>query len=133
MILQIQGENDTDSVETFYINGNKFYYIKTNKISNKEYFGILGIIEIDKNQYSYLSVLESEEENTGYINFIQKENNEATMSFGKIERIFNQSSSRSSQYNDQYWNCEISTLKVGRNEIYSITDNNKEYGIFLIS
>ena len=140
--IQIQGEKD--SLEKFYINGNEFYYILTNNISNKDYFGIVGISNkdkitpdiiknIDQKHYSYLSVLESEEENTGYINFIQKENNEATMSFGKIERIFNQSSSRSCQCNGQYWSCEISALKVGGKEIYSTNDNNKEYGIFSIS
>ena len=145
--IQIQGVNvKNDSLEPFYINGNKFYYILTNNLSNKDYFGIVGISnkdkitphiikqeKIDQKHYSYLSVLESEEENTGYINFIQKENNEATMSFGKIERIFNQSSSRSCQCNRQYWSCEISTLKIGGKEIYSTTDNNKEYGIFSIS
>jgi len=145
--IQIQGENVTnDSLELFYINEKKFYYIKTNNISSKEYFGIVGISnkdkitpniikenKIDQKNYSYLSVLESEEEKTGYINFIQKENNEATMSFGIIEKIFKQSSSRSCQCNDQYWSCEISTLKVGGKEIYSTTDNNKEYGIFSIS
>ena len=145
--IQIQGENVTnDSLEHFFINENKFYYIITNNISDKDYFGIVGISNkdkitpyiinhenIDQKQYSYLSMLESEKENTGYINFIQKENNEAIMSFGKIERIFNQSSSRICQCNDQYWSCEISTLKVGGKEIYSTTDNKKEYGIFSIS
>jgi Na+-transporting methylmalonyl-CoA/oxaloacetate decarboxylase gamma subunit len=145
--IQIQGENVTnDSLEHFFINENKFYYIITNNISDKDYFGIVGISNkdkitpyiinhenIDQKQYSYLSMLESEKENTGYINFIQKENNEAIMSFGKIERIFNQSSSRICQCNDQYWSCEISTLKVGGKEIYSTSDNNKEYGIFSIS
>ena len=147
--IQIQGEKGSnDSLKQFYINGNDFYYIITNNISNKDYFGIVGISNNDKitpdiinenknkieqKKYSYLSMLESEEKNTGYINFIQKENNEAIMSFGKVEKIFNQSSSRSCECNGHYWRCEILTLKIGGKEIYSTSHNNEEFGIFSIS
>ena len=144
--ILIQDENMTDGnqKQQIYINGSEFYYIKTNSTNNTDYFGIVGISNTNKNsplkineaekkKYSYLSMLKSGGENSGYINFIQKENNEAAISFGKKERIFDQSSSRNCQCNDIYWSCQISSLKVGGKEIYSLTDNKKEYGIFSIS
>lgn len=135
-----------------------FCWFKTNKKINKGYIGSIGIsnknMEIFNNnrednknkKYNFLNyyinklIIKKEER---YINFIQKNNNEASMIFGHNDDLFNKENSKKCQCkknkknendedNNIYWCCEISSIKIGIDDIYTVSNNN-EYGIFSIS
>ena len=126
------------------ISGTIFHYFKAKeKLINKGYLGIIGIsnknryknIDINDNnwhKFSYLHMLKKEYgEIPKYINFIQKEDDEALIEFGDINPVFQTSTSRRCSCNNKFWSCELSSLKIGGNEIYPSSSN--EYAIFSIS
>ena len=140
-------ENKTsDREECIKIENNQFCYFKTdNSDEVKGYYGIIGISNIRKeahqkynknhSYYSYLSSLEKEEENEkvyDYINFVQSENDEAVMLFGSLHSHFKNSNSRTCQCGNKFWSCNVSSLKIGANEIYRTTSGN-DVAIFSIS
>ena len=141
------------------INEEQFCWFKTNKIMNSGYIGVIGISnknrnifinkededDKDKNKNYYLNYylnsfnIKKEER---FINFIQKNNNDALMIFGENNYIFNKDNSKKCQCkkkknkNDDiniFWCCEISSIKVGENDIYLSSKYNNEYGIFAIN
>ena len=122
------------------ISGQIFHYFKE-KESNKEYLGIIGISNKNKNRtrilpdwrnYSYLYMLDMEYKNiSNYINFIQKESDEALIQFGEINSFFNKGTARKCSCKDKFWSCELLNLKIGGNEICPSSGN--EYAIFSIS
>ena len=141
-------------------NKNDFCYFKTDKIMKGGYIGSVGISNKNreiltnnkkKREYEnkfqyyflkyYLNTLNLKEEER-YINFIQKNNNEAIMIFGNYDNIFKNNfhkcqckknqTNRNYIDNNIYWCCEISSIKIGENDIYNPIINNK-YGIFSIS
>ena len=126
------------------ISGTIFHYFKAKeKLIDKGYLGIIGISNKNryKNSYinnnnwhkfSYLHMLKQEYgEIQKYINFIQKEDDEALIEFGDINPVFQTSTSRRCSCNNIFWSCELSSLKIGGNEIYPSSSN--EYAIFSIS
>ena len=138
-----------------------FCWFKTNKEMKLGYIGVIGISnknrnifinrkdedDKDKNKNYYLNYylnsfdIKKEER---YINFIQKNNNDALMIFGKNNNIFNKDNSKKCQCkkknnknennedNNIFWCCELSSIKIGENDIY-LSSNNNEYGIFAIN
>ena len=123
------------------ISGQVFHYFKE-KVSYKEYLGIIGISNKNKNKtrniignwknYSYLYMLEREFKNiSNYINFIQKESDEALIQFGEINPVFNIGATRRCSCKEKFWSCELLTLKIGGNEVCPSSGN--EYAIFSIS
>ena len=140
--ILVKDENISETDEktgTIYIKNNTpFYYLKKNKFDNYDkYYGIIGLSNksepgnnYDKS-YSYLTYLNitQNEENKKYINFIQNEN-EALMIFGRKDSKFNNANSRMCKCKEQYWSCEISSIRIGVNDIV-YTSN--ELGIFSIS
>ena len=138
-----------------------FCWFKTNKVMNSGYVGVIGISnknrnifinkkdedDKDKNKNYYLNYylnsfdIKKEER---YINFIQKNNNDALMIFGENNNIFKKDNSKKCQckkkkYNNEdnednniFWCCEISSIRIGENDIY-LSSNNNEYGIFAIN
>ena len=126
------------------ISGTIFHYFKAKeKLIDKGYLGIIGISNKNryKNSYindnnwhkfSYLRMLKEEYGKIQkYINFIQKEDDEALIEFGDINPVFQTSTSRRCSCNNIFWSCELSSLKIGGNEIYPSSSN--EYAIFSIS
>jgi len=139
-----------------------FCWFETDKQMNSGYIGVIGIsnknrkilfnkkyeVEYecnDKNYYLnyYLNSFDIKKEER-YINFIQKNNNEARMIFGENSDIFKNDNPQKCQCkrknnnneneedNNIFWCCEISSIKIGDDDIYSPSNNN-EFGIFAIN
>lgn len=132
--------NDNLKEKEIIINDTIFKYKINNLLSNKGYFGIVGLSNKDINipninitTYSYLKMLEIEEKPLKYVNFIQKGEDEAIMKFGDIDSIFNLSSSSSCKCIASYWSCQISFLKIGGRDAYIPKEGFLEHGIFSIS
>ena len=72
-------------------------------------------------------MLEQEDINsTKYINFIQKEEDEAIMLFGELDSRFHKGSLRACKcIYKYYWSCEVVSLKIGGEEIY--TSSSSQY------
>ena len=128
---------DEETIAIHIKNNTPFYYVKTYKFDNYDkYYGIIGLSNSSKpgkyynKSHSYLTYLNitQNEENKKYINFIQNQN-EALMIFGKIDSKFDNVNSRMCKCKEQYWSCEISSLRIGVNDIYT----SNELGIFSIS
>ena len=130
-----------------------FCYFKTDKKMNKGYNGSIGLSNKyrdfiingnnSKKIYQYIDYITNNTYNLKneekYINFIQKNKKEASMKFGSIDDIFKKSSPKCQCKNKDnedniYWCCEISTIKIGENEVLSTWFNTfNTYGIFSIS
>jgi hypothetical protein len=139
-----------------------FCWFETDKQMNSGYIGVIGISnknrkilfnkkyedkyeDNDKNYYLnyYLNSFDIKKEER-YINFIQKNNNEARMIFGENNDIFKNDNSQicqckkknnnneNAEDNNIFWCCEISSIKIGDNDLYSFSNNNA-YGIFAIN
>ena len=135
---------DLSKCEISIRNETTFYYFKTKeKISDKSILGIIGLSNINKNKsiiigdnsenyYSSLNILQKDRNfSNKIINFIQKEDDEAIIKFGDIDNQFKKEHSRTCKCNGKYWSCELSSLKIGGNEIY--TSQATESAIFSIS
>jgi hypothetical protein len=84
-------------------------------------------------------MLQKEQENNkdyqgSYISFIQNENNEAIMSFGEFDSQFDTGDSYKCQSEfGYYFSCQISSIKIGVNEIYTTSTGKQEIGIFSLT
>ena len=68
-----------------------------------------------------------------YISFIQKENNEAIMSFGEFDSQFDVGESHKCQSElGYYFSCQISAIKIGVSDIYTSQTSIQDIGIFSI-
>ena len=118
-----------------------YYFLSKEKISDKGILGIIGLSNINRHSinnknkghnYSSLSILQEQINFTNYINFIQKEDDEAIMNFGDKDSSFTKGHSRKCKCKDKFWSCELISLKIGGEEIYSQTIL-QEFAIFSIS
>ena len=136
------------------INNKTFKYKVAENELSKYYKGIIGLSnkvkyegknsydfsrndrfdEFEYNIYSYLRMLEKEDENIEkYINFIQNDEYQAEMIFGEIDSRFKNNKWSKCKCSEIYWGCQISSIKIGGNELYTPTSNSKEFGIISIS
>ena len=144
----------SDHINNITIGNQTFYYINrsSNYLENK-YYASVGISknfsnykefsQISQNynltDFSYINMLQKEQENNinyegSYISFIQNENNEAIMSFGQFDSQFDTGDSYKCQSEfGYYFSCQISSIKIGVNEIYSPATGKQEIGIFSIT
>ena len=143
-----------DHINNITIGNQTFYYINrsSNYLENK-YHASVGISENFSNfrefsfispnynlsDFSYIDMLQKEQENNkdyqgSYISFIQNENNEAIMSFGEFDSQFDTGDSYKCQSEfGYYFSCQISSIKIGVNEIYSTSTGKQEIGIFSLT
>ena len=94
-----------------------------------------GQVFILYNRVEKLDMIKKEEGNLkSYMSFIQKENNEAIMSFGEFDSQFDRGDSNKcfSEYG-YYFGCQVLAIKIGVNEIYTPSTGKVEIGIFSIS
>ena len=127
-----------------------FYYINTSIEEENEVFASVGICvnttnfkefsEIEENynksDFFYLEMIKKEEYGNlkSYISFIQKENNEAIMSFGDFDSQFDKGNSNKCQsVYGYYFGCQVLAIKIGVKEIYTPSTGKVEVGIFSIS
>ena len=142
-----------DHINNIIINNQTFYYINRTKNFSEDYSASIGISknftnykelsgfepEYNLSDFSFLEMLKKEEENKNeykdsYISFIQNENNEAIMSFGEYDSQFDTGDSNKCQSEfGYYFSCQISSIKIGVNEIYTTSTSKQEIGIFSIS
>jgi len=142
-----------EHINNITINNQTFYYINssTNYYENK-YYASVGISKnfssfefssISKKynlaDFSYLAMLQKEQLNNkdykgSYISFIQNENNEAVMSFGEFDSQFDKGDSYKCQSEfGYYFSCQVSSIKIGVNEIYTTSTAKQEIGIFSLT
>ena len=137
------------------IKNKTFYYINTstNFVENK-YYASVGISQnfsnykefspdlsedTLSNNFSYIEMLKKEQENNNsykgsYISLIQNENNEAIMSFGEFDSQFDKGDSYKCQSEyGYYFSCQISSIKIGVNEIYTSPTSKQEIGLFSLT
>ena len=158
--VHIQDEKENNSISfnghinNITIGNQTFYYI--NRSSNYfeyKYYASVGISKNFSNfrefslispnynlsDFSYIDMLQKEQENNkdyqgSYISFIQNENNEAIMSFGEFDSQFDTGDSYKCQSEfGYYFSCQISSIKIGVNEIYTTSTGKQEIGIFSLT
>ena len=131
--------------QTFnYINTSTGLYNKTyasvgisKNFSNFEEFS--KIKEYNKTYFCFLDMIAKEQEKQksyegSFISFVHKENDEAEMTFGEEDTQFDTGISHQCQSEyGYYFSCQVSSVKIGVNEIYSPSTARKEIGIFSIS
>ena len=141
-----------DDVFNISIRNQTFHYLNTSK--SEKYYASVGIsrnftnfkefqnIEKEnqnKSDFCFLNMIEKEQENNksykgSYISLIQKENDEAIMSFGEFDSQFDTGISRQCQSEyGYYFSCQVSSIKIGVSEIYTSSTSKLEIGIFSIS
>ena len=133
----------------------------TNEKMNKGYYGSIGLSNKHRDiiffndtninnknnshkiyQYLNYSINKDNINEERYINFIQRNKNEASMIFGHKDKIFkndspkcqckvNSTDTLNITDNNIYWCCEISTIKLGENQI--LINKKNRFGIFSIS
>ena len=158
--VHIQDEKENNSISfnghinNITIGNQTFYYINrsSNYFENK-YYASVGISKNFSNfrefslispnynlsDFSYIDMLQKEQENNkdyqgSYISFIQNENNEAIMSFGEFDSQFDTGDSYKCQSEfGYYFSCQISSIKIGVNEIYTTSTGKQEIGIFSLT
>ena len=158
--VHIQDENENNSISfndhinNITIGNQTFYYINrsSNYFENK-YYASVGISKNFSNfrefsfissnynlsDFSYIDMLQKEQQNNkdyqgSYISFIQNENNEAIMSFGEFDSQFDTGDSYKCQSEfGYYFSCQISSIKIGVNEIYTTSTGKQEIGIFSLT
>ena len=143
-----------DHINNITIKDKNFYYINRsmNYVEN-EYSTSVGIsknftnykefsgLESNFNltDFSYIDMVQKEQENNNdyegpYMSFIQHENDEAVFSFGEFDSQFDTGDSYKCQSElGYYFSCQISSIKIGVNEIYSTSTLKQEIGIFSIT
>ena len=129
------------------IDNKTFYYINTSFEEDSKIYASVGIsinttnynefseLNYNKSDFFYLNMIKKEEGNLkSYMSFIQKENNEAIMSFGEFDSQFDKGDSNKcfSEYG-YYFGCQVLAIKIGVNEIYTPSTGKVEIGIFSIS
>ena len=156
--IQDEQKNYNKTLENYKnnitIKNKTFYYINTstNYVENK-YYASVGISQNFSNykefspvlseqtlsDFSYIEMLKKEQENNNsykgsYISLIQNENNEAIMSFGEFDSQFDKGDSYKCQSEyGYYFSCQISSIKIGVNEIYTSPTSKLEIGLFSLT
>ena len=151
-------KNDNVSFENhinnIVIKNKTFYYVNTTtNYSGNKYYASVGIsknfsdfkefsfIKPKENltNFSYIEMLKKEQENNkdykgSYISLIQNENDEAIMSFGETDPQFDKGDSYKCQSeNGYYFSCQVSSIKIGVNEIYTSSTSKQEIGLFSLT
>ena len=141
-----------ENVFNISINDQTFNYINTSTgLYNKTYTSVgisknltnfkefSDIEEYNKTYFCFLDMVAKEQEKHksykgSFISFIQKENDRAVMSFGELDSQFDTSLSHQCQSEyGYYFSCQVSSIKIGVNEIYSPSSARQEIAIFSIS
>ena len=156
--IQDDQKNDNVSFENhinnIVIKNKTFYYVNTTtNYSENKYYASVGIsknfsdfkefsfIKPKENltNFSYIEMLKKEQENNkdykgSYISLIQNENDEAIMSFGETDPQFDKGDSYKCQSeNGYYFSCQVSSIKIGVNEIYTSSTSKQEIGLFSLT
>ena len=141
-----------ENIFNISIHNQSFNYINTSTgVYNKTYASVgisknftnfkefSNIEEYNKSYFCFLDMIAKEQENNqdykgSFISFVQKENDKAVMSFGELDSKFDTGISNQCQIEyGYYFSCQVSSIKIGVNEIYSSSTVRQEIGIFSIS
>jgi hypothetical protein len=141
-----------ENVFNISIHNQTFNYINTSTgLYNKTYASVgisknfsnfnefSKIKEYNKTYFCFLDMIAKEQEKQksyegSFISFVHKENDEAEMTFGEEDTQFDTGISHQCQSEyGYYFSCQVSSVKIGVNEIYSPSTARKEIGIFSIS